>query len=261
MTDDDELLRALGRRARERTRAEDRVLGASSGPVAPPSDAIREASDDAPIDASDDAQIVAISMAKAPLDAAAQDRLVDAIASNLDLERRRREASAKRPRARLWTAFGALAIAAAIGFFVLRPRDVFPALPDYAAEGSGVASARGPREPADAGCTVRGGGGGSFEIVLRPTVATTEPVTARVFPVDRASGEAAATSLPFAPDLAPTGAIRLVGESGPLAGTRELRILVGRPEVLASTEAAAIAHRGDARGDGWQLLRCAVVTP
>jgi hypothetical protein len=192
-----------------------------------------------------DPEARALLEASRPLDDLAQERIARALTARLS--------PARRPmRSRIGMAAAGLALAAGVAlFFGLSDRET--GLPLYALDSSGAATSRAPAAAAVA-CVVRADTRGSFELLARPNDAVVGPIAAKAFIVRGAEVQ------PFEGDLelAAKGSVRLTGENRALTGASELRIVVGRPDLIGPTDARAKAGAPSASGRGWQVLRCSI---
>jgi hypothetical protein len=161
-------------------------------------------------------------------------------------------------RARVYAASAAgLALAAGVALFVTHGAE--PAsLPLYALDVSGAATSRGPSASApdtsSGACTLHSSARGTFELVARTEATEAGAVTARAFLVR--GGET--TPWPGALEVSSAGSVRILDSAERLRGATELRVVVGRKELLAPDEALAKARGAARSGRGWQALGCAI---
>ena len=148
----------------------------------------------------------------------------------------------------------ALAIAAAVLLFVRRSPEIAP-LPPYLVEASGASTARGPSTaPGPSSCVLNAADRGSFELVARAHDGEAGVVKATAYVV-RSGG---LHSWPGNVEVAPTGAVRIVGPRKDLAGATELRLFVEREGALSSADGYAKVREGAGAGPGWQVVTCSV---
>jgi hypothetical protein len=249
---DDEILRKLGNVAAEQERES----------CASPYEALlrRElpsaAADELEARAREDEDVARALSAYRPLD----DARIDAIALGL-ASRARPIRTSRRVRALLATS-SALAAAALValvtrssGFRGARESAEPAALPVFVLEASGASSMRGGTggaATADPSCVLPAAAAGFFELVVRAEEPPEGPIAARVFLVRDAA------IVPWAGAMEiDGGSVRVIDAAARLLGATELRIVVGRPEVIG--RAAELAEREEPSGAGFQLLRCAIV--
>ena len=251
--DDEELLRRLGKVAADQAHDGERSPWErlARGEL---SDDELDALERAALESADGEELLA---AARPIDARAQERTVDALASHLaaarPIDARAQErtvdalathlAPARPParwRARVVVAAGGLALAASVALLFLA-RSTEP-LPVYALHASGAASSRGPAPAGasadDAPCVLHASASGSFELVARPDDAVQGSLDARAFVVR--GGEVHAWEGALA--ISPQGSVRILDENRKLAGAEALRLVVGRPQQLAPERALALAR-------------------
>ncbi len=225
--DDDKLLSALGRMAKE-------------GELTP-----EEIAD---LERRADEEAKAFVLASRPLDADARARIVEKIAFSLPRKKPTMRGAAWRSRAPM--VLGALALAAVIAF-VLRPKPPGD-LPLYEIESSGVSSARAPAATPSS-CVLHASSTGSFELLVRANDAVHGSIVAHAF-AERASGiERIATDI----EVSPTGSVRVSAPNARLEGAKAILVVVGRSEALDADTALTKAREGRS-GAGFQTLRCAV---
>lgn len=136
------------------------------------------------------------------------------------------------------------AAAAAAALFLLRPGP--SPIPEYTVTASGAKDLRGDTAPT-AALVVRPG---SFvDIVARPASAVSGPMAVHSYVVR----DGAYSVFAGPTQVAASGAIHITGPSAPLVGASELRIVVGRPDVLG-LDPVDKAHQKGASDRGWQTL-------
>jgi hypothetical protein len=261
-SDDDELLRELGRavRAAERSadaRREERLSSHSLEP-----NELQEMQ----ARAERDAELARALDAHAPLDTQAKARISAELVAVAQRQSALPDAApaaqpgrvvaldprAARARRAAWLVLPLSAAAAAL-LWLAGSRHVAP-LPAYALQISGARAEMrsGPAliDGADANAAVRVGSDTQLRMLLRPATAVSGEVGARVY---LARGDAL-RAWPAQVQPAESGALQLVlaVPPEPVAGA-EARIVVARPELLAHAE--SLARGADAHGAGYQVWR------
>lgn len=136
------------------------------------------------------------------------------------------------------------AAAAAAALFLLRPG---PApIPEYTVSASGVKDLRGDTAPTAA---LRVRPGSFIDVVVRPASSVSGPIAAHSYVVR----DGAYSVFAGPTQIAPSGAIHITGPSAPLLGASELRVVVGRPDVLGLDPVDKARQKGAAER-GWQTL-------
>ncbi|WP_437680884.1 hypothetical protein [Sorangium sp. So ce131] len=294
---DDELLKALGRAAREEDRASDpRWSARAQGTLAPGDRDALEAQ------AQRSAEDQGAWEASRPLDSEARSRIADRILAGLEADAGERGAEttgspsraqgtsaagegrviplpAKRGRAPWMIAAAALAAAAAALVFVRlspegdgdRPRGLLGdpgalallPVPAYSVEvAGGELEQRTTNHGAGAPGIARLGPGSRLEIALRPTTRVEGPVAVRGFLIQ------GGTARPWdvRADVSEQGAARIEGDTETLfrgvpAGEWEIALAIGRPEALPSEPADVLrAQQQEApRASALRLIRLKVL--
>ncbi len=268
---DDELLQALGRLARERQNEADdaRWRALTHGELSAEEEAALRR------EAAESRQARRQLDAFEPLGAEARAR----IASRLREELRAPEEPATHPSpgaggtrlpwrlsGRWWV--GSLAAAAAFCAVMLWPAAELPPMPAYALSVEGALASSRAGDSAAAGAPVRLAPGRRFALVLRPATAVEGPVAVRAF----LGRDGRWTRWQIEPRIAPSGAVRVdsavANDSSPRqagllpagAGNWQLALAVGRrgrlPDDAAVAAAAAAGRSGAA---DWVLLQAGIV--
>jgi hypothetical protein len=192
--------------------------------------------------AASEPEVAAMLEAARPLGADAADRIAGRLASRAAAggaviaigTRKAGPSASDRVLRRAATAAVPLALAAALVLYVTSSRDdAGLVLPEYAISAVGESAMRGPAEPA-ARLRLGEGAASTFEIVLRPTTAVTEPLVAYVFAV----GEGEPSPVDAEVHVAGTGAVRVKGAASALGAARELRVVVGPAQAIGRYEGA-----------------------
>lgn len=191
-----------------------------------------------------------------PLDEDARARIAARLAQRVPAARASTTAQVRRLTPNRILAWAApLALAAGLVFWLGQTRARFDALPEYAmvVQGSDRAM-RGPAEPS--GTLAAGDADGRFEIVARPATRIDGALEAKAF----TWRDGALSPLKASVEVSDEGAVRVVGTRDALQDVHEVRIVIGRPEVLVD-ESAALERASQTAAEhpgGWLLLRVAV---
>lgn len=180
-----------------------------------------------------------------PIDAAAQERMTNALAAKLQRSSRSRWPS------RVGLVTSALALAAGLTVFVRSSST--GVLPSYTLDSSGVATQRAP-SAASGPCKLNANSTGSFELVARPDEAVEGTVRALAFAARGPNVEPWEGSL----EVSPKGTVRIVGDNRTLTTASELRIVIRRTDTLSPTEALAMARAPEKQTRETRVLTCAV---
>jgi hypothetical protein len=151
----------------------------------------------------------------------------------------------------------AVALAASVAL-VLRPSPPIAPVPltVYTLEATAPAATRGPGAPSSLpeACTLHSYSSGTFELWARTENDATGTVNASAFVVRDGEAEAWRGNL----EVASSGSIRIVDARERLTNVSALRLVIARPGVVTPARARALARSGPASGAGWQVLSCAV---